>query len=155
MTREISGNLDASGLKFGIILSRFNDFIGQRLLSGAIDVLVRHGCNEDDITVVRVPGAFEIATVAKKMAQTKDYDALICLGAVIRGGTPHFDYVASESIKGVAKVSQEFVVPVGLGIITTDTLEQAIERAGSKMGNKGADAAMSALEMATLFKALK
>ena len=149
-TRE--GHLDAKGLNFGIIVSRFNEFISERLLHGALDALRRHGADEDAITVYRVPGSFEIPTLARKLAQAGTHDALVCVGAVIRGGTPHFEYVATEVTKGLARVSQDFTLPVGLGVITTDTLEQAIERAGAKMGNKGADAALCALEMATLLR---
>lgn len=150
MSKVIEGKLDASGLRFGLLLSRFNSFIGERLLEGAMDTLVRHGADQAAIDVVRVPGAFEIPLVAKKMVGSGRYDAVICLGAVIRGSTPHFDYVASEVSKGIASVSLESGLPVTFGVLTTDTLEQAIERAGSKAGNKGADAASSAIEMANL-----
>ncbi len=148
----IQGNLIAKDLKFAIIVSRFNEFITKRLLEGAMDALLRHGCKEDDITVFYVPGSFEIPVTAKRIAKTKRYDAIICLGAVIRGETPHFEYIASEVAKGIATVSLEQEVPVVFGILTTDTLEQAIERAGSKLGNKGFSAAISAIEMANLFK---
>ena len=148
------GQLTAKGLKFCIIASRFNDFITSRLVEGASDALVRHGTKEDDIDVVKVPGAFEIPLIAKKAASSKRYNAVIALGTVIRGATPHFDLVASEAAKGVAQVSLETGVPISFGIITSDTIEQAIERAGSKSGNKGWDAAMVAIEMAQLFKKL-
>ena len=150
----IQGDLQAKGLRFGIVVSRFNDFITSRLLEGAEDALVRHGAKADDIDAVRVPGAFEIPLAAKKMALTGKYDALICLGTVIRGATPHFDYVASEVSKGVAQVSMEHSVPVAFGVLTTDTIEQAVERAGTKSGNKGWDAAVTAIEMAQLLKRL-
>ena len=146
------GRLLAEGLRFGIIVSRFNDFICERLLSGALDALKRSGADESRIDVYKVPGAFEIPTVTKKVVQTGRYDAVICLGAVIRGNTPHFDYVANEVSKGVATVSLETGTPVTFGVLTTDTIEQAIERAGSKAGNKGFEAAMAAVEMADLMK---
>jgi 6,7-dimethyl-8-ribityllumazine synthase len=146
------GKLLAKDLRFGIIVSRFNDFICDRLLGGALDALQRSGADEGSIEVFKVPGAFEIPLVAKKVAGSKRYDAVICLGAVIRGSTPHFDYVANEVSKGVATVSLETGIPVSFGVLTTDTLEQAIERAGSKAGNKGWDAAMAAIEMANLLK---
>ncbi|MBT7695959.1 MAG: 6,7-dimethyl-8-ribityllumazine synthase [Desulfobacterales bacterium] len=150
MPKIIEANLLAKGKKFGIVASRFNDFITDRLVSGAIDALIRSGANDADIEVVKVPGAFEIPLIAKKMAEKGRYDAIICLGAVIRGATPHFDYVSSEVSKGVAVVSLESSVPIIFGIITTDTIEQAIERAGTKAGNKGWSAAISAVEMANL-----
>ncbi len=153
--KEINGVLKADNLKFGIIVSRFNSLITEKLLEGAIDCIVRHGGSEENITVVRVPGAFEIPLIAKKMAKSGKYDAIVCLGAVIRGSTPHFEYVASEVSKGIALVSLETEVPVSFGILTTDTLEQAIERAGTKMGNKGFDAALSAIEMANILTGLK
>ncbi|MDA8215343.1 MAG: 6,7-dimethyl-8-ribityllumazine synthase, partial [Nitrospiraceae bacterium] len=137
----IEGELQAKGLKFGIIVSRFNDFITSRLLDGAIDALVRHGAKEDDIEVVKVPGSFEIPLAAKKMASKGAYNAVICLGTVIRGATPHFDYVAAEVSKGVAAASLDTGVPIAFGVITSDTIEQAVERAGTKAGNKGWDAA--------------
>ncbi len=152
MPRFIEGKLDATGLKFGIIVSRFNSFIAERLLEGSLDALVRNGADATAIDIARVPGAFEIPLTAKKMAQTGNYDAIICLGAVIRGSTPHFDYVAAEVSKGVAHVSLETGVPVAFGVLTTDTIEQAVERAGTKAGNKGFDAAMTAIETARLFK---
>ncbi|GLI33143.1 6,7-dimethyl-8-ribityllumazine synthase [Desulforhabdus amnigena] len=148
------GKLLAQDLRFGIIVSRFNDFIGERLVGGAIDALKRSGADEKDIDLFKVPGAFEIPLLAKKVAKTGRYDAVICLGAVIRGSTPHFDYVANEVSKGIAHVSLETDIPVVFGVLTTDTLEQAIERAGSKAGNKGWDAAMAAIEMANLIKTL-
>jgi len=152
MTKIIEGALDARGLKAAIVASRFNDFIVSRLVSGAVDALVRHGALEDDITIVRVPGAFEIPQVVANLAGSGKHDMVIALGAVIRGSTPHFDYIAAEVAKGVAHVTLEARIAVSFGVLTTDTIEQAIERAGSKAGNKGADAAMSAIEMANLLK---
>lgn len=146
--RIVEGKLNAQGLKFGIIVSRFNEFITSKLLEGALDALLRHGAKESDIQIVRVPGSFEIPLLAKKMAQSGKFNALICLGTLIRGATPHFDYIAAEVSKGIALVSLETGIPVSFGVITTDTIEQAIERAGSKSGNKGWDAAMVAIEMA-------
>ena len=154
MPEIIEGNLQAKGFRFGLIVSRFNSFICDRLLEGAIDTLVRHGADEKQLTVVRVPGAFEIPLAAKKMATSDKYDALICLGAVIRGGTPHFEYVSSEVTKGVASVSLDSGLPVAFGVLTTDSVEQAIERAGTKAGNKGVEAAMSAIEMVNLMGAI-
>ncbi len=154
MTNTIEGSLDARGLKLAVVLGRFNSFIGERLLEGAMDAIVRHGGDEKLVTVVKVPGAFEIPLAAGRLAGKGDFDAVICLGAVIRGNTPHFDYVAAEVSKGIAQVSLETEVPVAFGVITTDTLEQAIERAGSKAGNKGFDAALSAIEMANVMKEL-
>lgn len=150
--RTFEGKLVAQGLKFGIIVGRFNEFIGGKLLSGAIDALKRHGIEESDIEITWVPGAFEIPLVAKKMAKTGNYHGIICLGAVIRGATPHFDYVSNEVTKGIASVSLETEIPVIFGVLTTDTIEQAIERAGTKAGNKGYDAAVTAIEMANLLK---
>ncbi len=150
MPKTLDANLNADGKKFGLVVSRFNDFITDRLVGGALDALIRCGANDEDIEIAKVPGAFEIPLVAKKMAQKKRYDAIICLGAVIRGATPHFDYVSAEVSKGIAQVSIESEIPVIFGIITTDTLEQAIERAGTKAGNKGWSAAMAAVEMANL-----
>ncbi len=150
----IEGELQAEGFKFGIVVSRFNDFITSRLLDGAVDALVRHGAREDDIEVVKVPGAFEIPVIAKKMASKGTYNALICLGTVIRGATPHFEYVASEVSKGVAAASLDTGVPIAFGVITSDTIEQAVERAGAKAGNKGWDAAVTAIEMAQVMKRL-
>jgi len=155
MPHFMEGNLDATGLRIGIIVGRFNSFIGERLLEGALDALVRHGADDGQIDVARVPGAFEIPLAAKKLAESRKYDALICLGAVIRGSTPHFDYVASEVSKGVASVSLETGVPVAFGVLTTDSIEQAIERAGTKAGNKGFEAAVTAIETANLLKRLK
>ncbi|MEJ2314642.1 MAG: 6,7-dimethyl-8-ribityllumazine synthase [Nitrospirota bacterium] len=152
--KVIQGELSAELLKFGIVVSRFNDFVTSKLLDGAVDALLRHGAVEEDIEVVRVPGSFEIPLVAKRLAQKGGYDALICLGAVIRGATPHFDYVAAEVSKGVAQASLETGVPIAFGVITADTIEQAVERAGSKAGNKGWDAAMTAIEMAQVLKRL-
>lgn len=154
MARVYEGHLLGEGLRFGIVVGRFNEFITSRLLSGALDALGRHGVKEEDIEVAWVPGAFEIPLVARKMIARQSYDAVICLGAVIRGATPHFDYVAAEVSKGVARVSMETGVPVSFGIITADTLEQAIERAGTKAGNKGWSAAVTAIEMANLLKKL-
>ena len=152
--RIIEGELQAKGFKFGIIVSRFNDFITSRLLEGATDALLRHGAKDDDIEVVRVPGAFEIPLIAKKLASKGTFQAVICLGTVIRGATPHFDYVASEVSKGIAAASLETGVPIAFGIITADTIEQAVERAGAKAGNKGWDAAVTAIEMAQVIKRL-
>jgi len=152
MAKVFEGNLKGDGLKFGIVISRFNEFIGGKLLEGAKDALVRHGVGVEDIDVAWTPGAFEIPLIALKMAQTRRYNVIICLGAVIRGGTPHFEYVASELNKGIAQVILMTGLPVSNGVITADTLEQAIERAGTKMGNKGFDAAVSAVEMANLMK---
>ncbi len=152
--RTIEGKLIAQGLKFGIIAGRFNEFISEKLVSGAIDALERHGVDENEIDITWVPGAFEIPLTAKKMAESEKYDGVICLGAVIRGATPHFDYVSSEVSKGIARVSLETDVPVIFGVLTTDNIEQAIERAGTKAGNKGYDAAVTAIEMANLLKQL-
>lgn len=146
------GELIGKGLKFCVITSRFNDFITSKLTEGAIDALKRHGTSAEDIDLVRVPGAFELPIIVKKLAQKGTYDAIIALGTIIRGSTPHFDYVAAEASKGIAVASMETGVPVSFGVITSDTIEQAIERAGSKAGNKGWDAAMTALEMADLMK---
>ena len=155
MPQFYEGNLDAKGLKFGIIVSRFNSFISERLLEGALDAIVRHGGSDADIHVARVPGAFEIPLAAKKMAEAGKYDAVICLGAVIRGSTPHFDYVASEVSKGIATVSLTSGVPIAFGVLTVDTIEQAVERAGTKAGNKGFEAAVTAIESVNLMKVLK
>lgn len=152
MPKVIQGDLTAKGLKFGIVAARFNDFITARLLDGAVDALTRHGAAEGDIEVIKVPGSFEIPLAARVLAQSKKYNALICLGAVIRGATPHFEYVSAEVSKGVASVSMESGLPVIFGVLTTDTIEQAIERAGTKSGNKGWDAALSAIEMANLMR---
>jgi len=152
--KTYEGKLDAKGLKFGIVISRFNEFISTKLLSGCLDGLNRHGADEKNIEVVWSPGAFELPVLAKKLAVAGKYNAVICLGAVIRGGTPHFDYIAAEVAKGIAHVGLETGIPVIFGVLTTDNLEQAIERAGSKGGNKGFDAALSAIEMANLLKSI-
>ncbi|MDF2591178.1 MAG: ribH [Clostridia bacterium] len=152
--KTYEGKLISEGLRFGIIVGRFNEFIGGKLLSGALDALKRHGVEEDDIEITWVPGAFEIPLIAKKMAFSKKYDGVICLGAVIRGSTPHFDYVSSEVTKGIAHVSLDSGIPVIFGVLTTDTIEQAIERAGTKAGNKGFEAAVTAIEMANLINQL-
>ncbi|MDD5259821.1 MAG: 6,7-dimethyl-8-ribityllumazine synthase [bacterium] len=152
MGRTYNGKLIAKGLRFGIVVSRFNEFISQKLLAGALDTLTRHDADEEKIDVAWVPGAFEIPYAALKMTESGKYDAVICLGAVIRGDTPHFDYIAAEVTKGIAQTGMKSGIPTIYGVITTDTLEQAIERAGTKAGNKGADAANSAIEMANLFK---
>jgi len=155
MPNLFEGKISAEGCRFAIIISRFNDFIGSKLVEGALDALKRHGADENQISVYKVPGAFEIPMTAKKIVKTGKYDAVICLGAVIRGATPHFDYVAAEVSKGIAAVSLESSVPITFGVLTTDNLEQAIERAGSKVGNKGWDAAMAAMEMVNLYKEMK
>lgn len=155
MPKIIEGKLSAEGFRFAVIVSRFNDFISSRLVEGAMDALLRHGGAEDQVLLVKVPGAFETPLAAKRLAESGRYDAVICLGAVIRGATPHFDYVAAEVSKGVASVALETNIPVTFGILTTDNLEQAIERAGSKSGNKGYEAAMAAIEMVNLFKELE
>ena len=150
--KTIEGSFNASGIKAAIVVSRFNEFITGKLVSGALDALVRNGAKEDDVTLVWVPGAFEIPPTAKKLAESKKYDCVICLGAVIRGSTPHFDFVANEASKGIAQVSMSANVPVIFGVLTTDTIEQAVERAGTKAGNKGFDAAVSAIEMCNLYR---
>ncbi|MFH2005166.1 MAG: 6,7-dimethyl-8-ribityllumazine synthase [bacterium] len=155
MKRIVEGQLSAAGLKVALIVSRFNSFITERLLEGATDALIRSGASEDDLVVVRVPGAFEMPGVVRRVADSGKYDAVVCLGAVIRGGTPHFDYVANEVVKGIALVVSEGKVAVGMGILTTDTIEQAVERAGTKAGNKGAEAALAAIETANVYKQLK
>jgi len=155
MVKTVAGNLIAKGKKFAIVASRFNDFITKELIAGCIDTLTRHGAEDKDLTVIWVPGAFEIPMVAQKVARAKASDAVICLGTVIRGSTPHFDFIASEVSKGVAKVSLDTGLPVIFGVITADTIEQAIERAGTKDGNKGKDAAISAIEMVNLFEKIK
>ena len=152
MNKHFEGVLLGKGLKFGVVVTRFNEFITKKLLEGAQDALLRHGVSEEDIDIAWVPGSFEIPLVAKKLAQTKRYDAVICLGAVVRGGTPHFEYIAAEVTKGIAQIGLETGLPVTYGVITADTLEQAIERAGTKAGNKGFDAAVDAIEMANLLK---
>lgn len=154
MPAYLEGKLQAQGLRIGIIVGRFNGFIAERLLEGAMDALLRHGAADSDITVTRVPGAFEIPLIAQTMAAAGRYDAVICLGAIIRGSTPHFDYVAAEAAKGIAQAGLKTGVPVIFGVLTTDTIEQAIERAGTKAGNKGFDAAMTAIEIANLLKEL-
>lgn len=151
---EFAGNLILNGARFGIVVGRFNSFVVESLLDGALDTLKRHGASEAEIDIVRVPGAFEIPLVAKRMAASKKYHAIIALGAVIRGGTPHFDYVAGECTKGLAQVMMEFDVPVAFGVLTVDTIEQAIERAGTKAGNKGVEATLSAIEMVNLLPQL-
>jgi len=152
MAKTLEGKLIAKGLKFGMVLSRYNNFIAERLLEGALDALKRSGAEEEDCAVARVPGAFEIPLAAKKLAKSGRYDAIICLGCVIRGATPHFEYIATEVTKGIAHLSLEHEIPISFGVLITDTIEQAIERAGTKVGNKGFDAAMSAIEMANLMK---
>ena len=154
MPRIIEGKLVAKGMKFGIVPSRFNDFICGRLIEGAIDALTRSGADEKDIQIYKVPGAFELPIIAKKLAKSARFDAVICLGAVIRGATPHFEYISAEVTKGIASVGLETEIPISFGVLTTDTIEQAIERAGTKAGNKGWDAAMSAIEMVDLFRKL-
>jgi len=154
MTRVIEGTLTAKGVKFGIVVSRFNDFINNRLLDGSLDALYRHGAEDKNISIIKVPGSFEIPLMAKKLADSGNYDAIICLGAVIRGATPHFEYISAEVTKGIAKVALDSGVPISFGILTTDNIEQAIERAGTKSGNKGWDAALSAIEMVNLLKVI-
>jgi 6,7-dimethyl-8-ribityllumazine synthase len=154
MPKFFEGKLQAEGKKFGIVIARFNSFIAERLLEGALDTLMRSGVNDGDIEVARVPGAFEIPLVAQKMVKSGRYDAVICLGAVIRGSTPHFDFVANEATKGIAQASMESGVPIIFGVLTTDSIEQAIERAGSKAGNKGSECAVTAIEMVNLLPQL-
>ena len=155
MPRVIEGPLNASGLKVAIVVSRFNSFITERLLAGALDALQRHGCDPDTIDIIKVPGSWEVPLAAGELARQHRYDAVVCLSAVIRGETPHFDYVAAEAAKGIAQVATETGVPVAFGVLTTNTLEQAIDRAGAKGGNKGFDAAMTAIEMANLLRQLR
>ncbi len=155
MPRVIEGKLSAEGLKVGMVVARFNEFISSKLLSGAMDALIRHGAKDQDVTVAWVPGAFEIPLIAKKMARSGKFDCVICLGCIIRGATPHFDFVAAEASKGIALVSLEADCPVAFGVLTTDSIEQAIERAGTKAGNKGWEAALAAIEMVNLAKALE
>ncbi len=155
MLKIIEGNYDGKGKSFAIVVSRWNQFIVQKMLDGALDAFRRHNVSDDGITIVYCPGSFEIPITVKKLAETRQFDAVIALGAVIRGATPHFEYIATEVVKGVANVSLETGIPCILGVLTTDTIEQAIERAGSKSGNKGFEAAQSALEMASLFESLK
>ncbi|MEF9437794.1 MAG: 6,7-dimethyl-8-ribityllumazine synthase [Candidatus Mariimomonas ferrooxydans] len=152
--KKYEGELQAEGLRFAIIVSRFNDFITNKLLDGAIDALLRHGAADQNVDIIKVPGSFEIPLTAKKIAEKKSYDAVICLGTIIRGATPHFGYIASEVTKGIASASIETGVPIAFGVITADTIEQAIERAGTKSGNKGWDSALAAIEMAQLLKKL-
>ena len=152
--RTINGDLVARDLRFAIVASRFNDFIVDRLISGAVDCLVRHGADKADITIVRTPGAFELPVICKRLAQSGKFEGIIALGAVIRGATPHFEYVAAESSKGLAHVALDSGLPIGFGLLTTDSLEQAVERAGSKAGNKGAEAALSVLESARVLQQL-
>ena len=154
MPKFIEGEISAKGISCAIVVSRFNDFICQHLLDGALDALKRHGASDDQITIVKVPGAFEIPSMAKKLSMNGKFECVICLGAVIRGATPHFEYISSQVARGVATIALESTVPVSFGIITCDTLEQAIERAGTKSGNKGWDAAVSAMEMVSLMKAV-
>lgn len=153
--KVFEGVLEAGGLRFAIVVSRFNDFICERLLGGALDALKRHGASSDDIEVYKVPGAFEIPLTARLLSESDKYDAIICLGAVIRGATPHFEYISAEVSKGIAAVTLESKKPIAFGVLTTDTIEQAIERAGSKAGNKGWEAALSAIEMVNLLKRLE
>lgn len=150
--KTFEGEMIVDNAKFGIVISRFNSFLVESLLSGAVDTILRHGGKEDDIEIIRVPGAVEIPLAAKRMAASKKYDAIIALGAVIRGGTPHFEFVASENSKGLAQVCMEYDLPVAFGVLTVDTIEQAIERSGTKAGNKGTEAALSAIEMVNLLK---
>jgi 6,7-dimethyl-8-ribityllumazine synthase len=154
VSKSYEGSLVAEGLRFGIVASRFNDLIVRRLLSGALDTLARHGAKEEQVETAWVPGSFEVPLVAQRLAESGRYDAVICLAAIIRGATPHFEYVASEAAKGIAQVSQRTGVPVIYGVVTADTIEQAVERAGTKAGNRGADAARSAIEMANLMREL-
>jgi len=155
MPKILEGKISAEGFRFAVIVSRFNDFISSKLVEGAMDALRRHGVDEEKVSLIKVPGSFEIPAVAKRLAKGDKYDAIICLGAVIRGATPHFDFIAAEVAKGIASVALESDIPVTFGVLTTDNLEQAIERAGSKVGNKGWDAAVSAMEMVNLFSKLK
>jgi 6,7-dimethyl-8-ribityllumazine synthase len=152
--KVIVGELNARGLRFGIVAAQFNDFIVDRLVAGAVDALLKHGAEPGEIELVKVPGAFEMPLALKKMALARRHDALVALGCVIRGATPHFDYVAGEASRGVAQLSLSYDIPIGFGVLTVDTIEQAIERAGTKAGNKGVDAALSAVEMATLLRRL-
>ncbi|MFT6399823.1 MAG: 6,7-dimethyl-8-ribityllumazine synthase [Bradymonadia bacterium] len=154
MPRTIEGSLVATGLKFAVVVGRWNSFIAERMLEGSLDTINRHGGDTDAVDIVRVPGAFEIPFAAKKLADSGRYDAVICLGVLIRGSTPHFDYIASEATKGIATASMDSGVPVSFGVLTVDTIEQAIERAGTKAGNKGTEAAASAIEMANLYKSI-
>lgn len=153
--RPVEGSYNARGLRFGIAAARFNDFIVERLLGAAVDVLLKHGVEAGDVTVVRVPGAFELPLALKKMAASRKHDGLVALGCVIRGATPHFDYVAAAASRGIGDVALEHEIPVGFGLLTVDTIEQAVERAGTKAGNKGGDAALTAIEMVTLLRRLE
>lgn len=150
--KQIEGSLSASGIRFALVVSRFNDFIGQKLVEGALDCILRHGGSEENVTIYRCPGAFELPMVSKKVALSGSADAVIALGVIIRGSTPHFDVIAAEATKGIAQVSLDTMVPVSFGVLTTENLEQAIERAGTKSGNKGFDAAMTAMEMVNLYR---
>ena len=152
--RQIEGTLSAKGVRFALVVSRFNDFIGQKLVEGALDCILRHGGVDGDVTIIRCPGAFELPMVAKKAAQSGNYDAVVTLGVIIRGSTPHFDVIAAEATKGIAQASLETGIPIAFGVLTTENLEQAIERAGTKAGNKGFDAAMTAMEMVQLYKGM-
>jgi 6,7-dimethyl-8-ribityllumazine synthase len=152
MPRILEGRYEAKGLKVALVVSRFNNFVSERLLEGALDALLRHGADDGDITLVRVPGAFELPAAVQRLAESGNLDAIVCLGCLIRGGTPHFDLIAAEVFKGVAAVSLAHPVAIGMGVITAENLEQAIERGGSKMGNKGFDAALTAIEMASLYR---
>lgn len=154
MPKLIEGEITGKGIRFAIVVSRFNDFISQRLLDGALDALKRHGASDDQITIVKVPGAFEIPSMAKKLSLSDQFDCVICLGTVVRGATPHFEYISSQVARGIASIALESRIPVAFGVITSDSLEQAIERAGAKSGNKGWDAAISAMEMVNLFKVI-
>lgn len=154
MMKEFAGKLSAEGIKFGIIVSRFNEFFSEKLMEGAVDALKRHGASDDSIDIIRVPGSFEIPYAASRVAQANKYDSIICLGVVIKGHTPHYEYINNEVAKGVAKLSLDYNMPIIFGLVTADTLEQAIERCGSKSGNKGYAAAMTAIEMVNLFKTL-
>lgn len=154
MSKTLEGNLIGTGLKIGIVAARWNDFMGDKMLTGAIDALVRHDVSDDDITIAMVPGSYEIPLAAKRMADSKNYDAIVCLGVLIRGGTLHFELIAGEATKGIGMASLQTGVPIAFGVITTETIEQAIERSGSKAGNKGVEAALAAIEMANLLKAL-
>ncbi|HWQ27343.1 MAG TPA: 6,7-dimethyl-8-ribityllumazine synthase [Chlorobaculum sp.] len=152
--QQIEGALGAEGIRFGLVVSRFNDFIGSKLVDGAVDCIVRHGGSADQISVIRCPGAFELPSVSRKAALSGKFDAIVTLGVIIRGSTPHFDVIAAEATKGIAQVGMETMIPVSFGVLTTENLEQAIERAGTKAGNKGFDAALAAIEMVNLFKKL-
>jgi len=154
MPKIIEGHLQAKGYRFALVVSRFNEFISERLLSGCLDALYRHGAVDEDLQIFKVPGSFELPLVANKLAQSKQFDAVICLGALLRGSTPHFDFLSAEVVKGIANSALQTGVPISFGVLTADTLEQAIERAGSKLGNKGWDAAISAIEMVNLYRNL-